>query len=65
MRTKMKYEARVKGRVRAEGRNVVIPITLDNDPGRQVEVKVPRSKVVPILRAAVAAAEKITALDAK
>lgn len=63
MRTKQKYNAMVKGRVHVDGRNVIIPISLDNDPARPVEVRIPRSKVVPILRAAVTAAERIDPLS--
>jgi hypothetical protein len=64
MRTKRKLEATVKGRVRPDGRNVVIPVALSNEPDRPVEVKIPRSKVVSILRAAVNAAEKIDTISA-
>lgn len=63
MRTKRKLEATVKGRVRPDGRNVVIPVALANEPDRPVEVKIPRSKVVSILRAAVNAAEKIDTIS--
>jgi hypothetical protein len=63
VRTKTKFTAQVKGRVHTEGRNVVIPIALDNEPDRPTEVRIPRSKVVPILRAAVNAAESIEELN--
>jgi hypothetical protein len=64
MRTKRKLEATVKGRVRPDGRNVVIPVALSNEPDRPVEVKIPRSKVISILKAAVNAAEKIDVISA-
>jgi hypothetical protein len=64
MRTKRKLKATVKGRVHPDGRNVVIPIALTNEPDRPVEVQIPRSKVVSILRAAVNAAEKIDTISA-
>lgn len=59
MRTKTKYSAHVKGSVRPEGRCVIIPISVDKDPDRVVELRIPRSQAPGTLRAAVKAIHMI------
>lgn len=50
MRTKDQWSARISGRPHAVGHRVVIPVTLDNDPGRTVMVTVAKSKVDTVVR---------------
>lgn len=45
MRTPRVWRIKLRGRIRYEGRNVIVPGVLVHDPRRIVELEIPRAKV--------------------
>lgn len=54
-RPKAVWTARQRGRIRAEGRNLVLPARMADDPTRVVEVRIPASEAQRVILAQIEA----------